>query len=270
MFRRTLAALKSPVSGKIAALRLTLALMGIAAALGVVPVTAEAATCNCDVTVSPSTASCSAAVGQQVACGSFSVSTYVTGFLLSVSSNNSAFAITRNGDSFSVKFQPVSAGAQTATITATWEEDAYDLFTGEVTVTGNAAQPTIGTLTVSPSTLNCGTATVGVSANCGALTLTATGGPVALPSPLYTLSASTGLLVSGGTCSAGESLNSGQSCTLGPVDLDASSPGSYSATLTVNTVSSGSVSVALAGNALAFECRPDPANSKFCLVAPLK
>lgn len=127
-----------------------------------------------------------------------------------------------------------------------------------------------GTLSVSPSALSCGTKTVGASGNCGTSTLTANGGSVTLPSPLYTLSASTGFLVSGGTCTAGETLNSGQSCTLGPIDLSSSSPGSFSATLTVSTANSGAGSIVISGNAVAFQCRPNASQNEFCLVNPLR
>ena len=158
-----------------------------------------------------------------------------------------------------LSISPTAAGPYSTEVSV----DGYYVY-----VTGNGEQ-LYGTLSLSTSTLSCGTATVGIVENCGTVTLSASGATVTLPSPLYTLSAPSGFEVTGGTCAAGEALAAGQSCTI-DVELKAPSPGAYSTSLQVSTAHSGSGSVSVSGSALAFQCHPDAALHEYCLVNPMK
>lgn len=169
-----------------------------------------------------------------------------------------------------IQFAPQAAGARSATVNINLTGNNGTASTS-ISVSGTGVQ-VYGTLGLSTSSLNCGTGVVGRSTNCGTITVTANGGAVTLASTPYTLTSSGGIVITGSTCTAGESLASGQSCTIGPVDLNASNPGAYSGTISVATSSSGSGSgtVSVSGNANAFTCVPNQTSNAYCLVAPMK
>lgn len=166
-----------------------------------------------------------------------------------------------------VQFAPKAAGARSATINIAATSNAGP-GTYSVSVNGTGVQ-VYGTVAISPSTLPCATTSVGTNEVCGTITVTANGGSVTLSSAPFTLSGGAGVFhLSGGSCAAGGSISSGGSCTEG-LTLSASNPGAYSSTITVNTSGSGSASLTTSGTVNAFQCAPDAAHGKYCLVSPL-
>lgn len=98
-----------------------------------------------------------------------------------------------------------------------------------------------GTVSVSPNTINCGTATVGTTAVCGvpSFLVTANGGPVTLSSTPITNSNTNEFSISGSNCSPGLTLNAGQSCTVGPIGYSPQGTGTRGATVNVQTTNGG-------------------------------
>ena len=162
-----------------------------------------------------------------------------------------------------VQFSPTSDGSVYDEVVIPTDYGDYDF---EVDGTGGSST---GTVSVSSGTLSCGSIGVNQGAECGTITVSATGGSVTLASTPFTLSTTTGFQVSAGSCASGATIASGSSCTIGPIELLAGAAGPYSTTVTVNTQGSGSANVTVSGAVNSFVCVPNAAQNQYCALAPL-
>ena len=150
-----------------------------------------------------------------------------------------------------ITFTPKGTGTRTATIAA---NVAYGK---EGSTTISVVVPE-GTLVVAPSSLDCGSAEVGQSANCGSFTVTARGGPVRLGSPAITNSATGDFTVPLGACTSDKLLADGESCTTGMITFTPQKAGAASSTVQVHTVAGLASTVTLNGLGVATEVQVSP------------
>ena len=132
-----------------------------------------------------------------------------------------------------VSFTPSSTGLRSTVLTVVTNNGSA---TATLGATGVA-----GSLTVSPTALACGSANVGVTANCStpAFTVTATGGNVTLLATAatggtpFSNSNSLEFTVPAGSCTTGLVLAAGKSCTSGTITFKPSATGNRTAAVSV-------------------------------------
>jgi len=142
---------------------------------------------------------------------------------------------------FDVGFAPTSAGVKTATITLRTVSDG----TQTMVITATA---TASSLAANTNSIACPASSVGTSANCSTITLTASGG-VTLGAVPFSHTDGTDFSLPLGTCTANATLSSAQSCTTGALMFTPHQTGPLSDTITVSSNATGSPVITASGTA---------------------